>query len=351
MEKFERKEVSVVVAAYNAEKTIWDTIKSICEQDFNNFELIIVDDGSTDNTYKLIKEYVSEHNMDTKYGEKETGPEEIKIIHTKNRGVSAARNTGIENAVGRWILFFDADDLMPYNYLSTLLDKASDDIDMVIGNILKMLPDGDMDEAVQEYDGLYETLNNPDNLIKMADISAIPGTKLIRKSIIDLHDIRFIDVLAEDVAMYLEVLYFCRAVYVNNHAVMKYRITPESMSRNVSERELTILGLFDTVREFLAHHNTNSVFEYAIANMEVKIYRIYGLHFTGTDDKKLRKKIFKNFANKMVETGEKYSEVLCDDRKEDIERIKKKLKRSFIYLNPLYIKFHRFKWRKNKEVL
>lgn len=346
--------LSVVIAAYNAEAFIEETLQSVLSQTYTNFELIIVDDGSIDSTYRIMNEITDEHSIDKQYGNKETGPvhQNVILIHTDNHGVAAARNAGMEHASGKWILFFDADDIMENDYLEKLMDAAIDEVDMVIGNTIKITEDGDtMYETSQEYNGLYETMNNPDALIAMADITATPGTKMFRKSILDGHGIKFIDVLAEDVAMYLEVLYFCRAVYVENNALIKYRITYRSMSKNVTEKELSILSLFPQVEEFLSKYDINESFPYAIENMKVKTYRVYGLHFTGTNDKKLRKDIFEKFYGEIVKVGEQHADVLCPQRLNDIKNIKRKLKRKFLYLNPLYVIYHRYKWKDNKEVL
>jgi glycosyltransferase involved in cell wall biosynthesis len=89
--------VSVIIPAYNAENYILNTLNSVLVQTYKNIEIIIIDDGSTDNTLKLIQPYESE---------------KIKIITQKNLGASAARNNGIKCASGKYIQFLDADDLI-----------------------------------------------------------------------------------------------------------------------------------------------------------------------------------------------------------------------------------------------
>jgi len=92
--------VSVLMPAYNAEKYIGEAIDSVLNQTFVNFELVIVDDGSTDNTANVIKAYTDKR---------------IKLIQQKNGGVSAALNTGLSQAQGKYIARFDADDVCyPY---------------------------------------------------------------------------------------------------------------------------------------------------------------------------------------------------------------------------------------------
>ncbi len=101
--------ISVVIPLYNKAHTIANTLSCVIGQTFQNFEIIIVDDGSTDNGVELIKEKFNDSR--------------IKIISQPNQGVSAARNTGIDNAGGDWISFLDADDLWSINYLEEV-DRA-----------------------------------------------------------------------------------------------------------------------------------------------------------------------------------------------------------------------------------
>lgn len=90
--------VSVVVPAYNAERFIRETIKSVLAQTYNSAEIIVVDDGSTDRTGIAVKEFSQKNSC-------------VKYIYQKNQGQSSARNTGIKNAKGKYIAFLDADDL------------------------------------------------------------------------------------------------------------------------------------------------------------------------------------------------------------------------------------------------
>jgi glycosyltransferase involved in cell wall biosynthesis len=95
--------ISVIIPAYNAENYIERTLNSIINQSFQAYEIIVIDDGSTDNTYKIVKEKFPS----------------IKLFWQKNQGPSAARNYGIRIAAGDWITFLDADD----EYMPDLLEN------------------------------------------------------------------------------------------------------------------------------------------------------------------------------------------------------------------------------------
>lgn len=102
--------ISVIIPAYNAEKYISKTIESVLQQTYDNFEIIIVNDGSQDNTGAIIKEYQEKDNR-------------IKYIEQENQGETIARNVGMEHATGEYISFLDADDLWMKDALEKLYSK------------------------------------------------------------------------------------------------------------------------------------------------------------------------------------------------------------------------------------
>jgi len=100
--------VSVIISLYNYEKYIADCIKSILNQDYPNVEIIVVDDASTDRSYKVAKKYRSDN---------------VKIIKfDKNRGYSAAKNEGIRNSEGEYIVMLDADDMLTKGSISDRME-------------------------------------------------------------------------------------------------------------------------------------------------------------------------------------------------------------------------------------
>lgn len=100
---------SIIIPLYNKEKYIVETLQSIFNQDFTNYEIIIVNDCSTDNSVDLIEKTFADKN--------------IKIVHhNHNKGLSAGRNTGIKNATGKYITFIDADDVWNRNFLTEIFE-------------------------------------------------------------------------------------------------------------------------------------------------------------------------------------------------------------------------------------
>lgn len=101
------KRFSIIVPVYNVEKYLSTCVESILSQTFNNWELILINDGSTDYSGIICDEY---KKKDTR----------IKVFHTENKGVSAARNIGLKNAIGEWFTFIDSDDYVDTNWLELI---------------------------------------------------------------------------------------------------------------------------------------------------------------------------------------------------------------------------------------
>ena len=104
-------QISVIIPVYKVEQFLGDCIKSILSQTFSNYEIILVDDGSPDNSGKLCDEFAA-------------GDSRIKVVHKENGGVSSARNKGIEIAEGEWICFVDSDDWVEPDYLEVMFKTA-----------------------------------------------------------------------------------------------------------------------------------------------------------------------------------------------------------------------------------
>ena len=111
--------ISVIIPVYNTERYIKKCLESLAKQKMQNFEVIIVNDGSTDNSEKLIKDYIKSSKLNIKYLEKENG------------GLALARNYGVERALGKYISFLDSDDYLDENLFSELEKYMDEGIDLI----------------------------------------------------------------------------------------------------------------------------------------------------------------------------------------------------------------------------
>ena len=106
------EKISIISPVYNVEDYLKDCVESILNQTYKNIELILIDDGSTDNSGKICDEYASKDNR-------------VKIVHKKNGGLSSARNAGLDIATGDYIFFVDSDDFLYKNSVIEKIIKAT----------------------------------------------------------------------------------------------------------------------------------------------------------------------------------------------------------------------------------
>lgn len=174
--------VSVIVPVFNIEKYIQKCVKSLAEQSYKNIEIILVDDGSPDNSGAICDELTKKYCN-------------VTVIHKPNGGVSSARNTGVEHAKGEYLCFVDGDDYVTPNYIKDMTDIALDtDVDIVTSNQYKIWPDGKKIELFSNKFamGQYKIKSGIDTLSDMLYGKTCYATcccKLYKKSIFS--DIRF----------------------------------------------------------------------------------------------------------------------------------------------------------------
>ena len=110
-----QEKISVIVPVYNVEAYLERCVESILKQTYSNLEILLVNDGSTDASGYLCDQLASIN-------------ENIRVFHIENRGVSNARNLGIEQSRGEWLTFIDSDDFITNDYLETLISAARADV-------------------------------------------------------------------------------------------------------------------------------------------------------------------------------------------------------------------------------
>ena len=115
--------VSIIIPIYNSEKFIKECIESVFSQSYKNLEIVLINDGSTDNSFKICSELAKVYNN-------------VILLNQENSGVSAARNQGIKNAKGDFLFFLDSDDLLPPTAIQSLVTSAQQTYsDLTIGKI------------------------------------------------------------------------------------------------------------------------------------------------------------------------------------------------------------------------
>lgn len=196
--------VSIIVPVYNAEKYLNRCIDSILSQTMTDFELLLIDDGSKDNSGRIFDEYAEKDAR-------------VRVFHKPNGGVSSARNLGLDNAKGKWITFVDADDRCSCNYLEHLLSKVDDDTDLIISYAVICDSTGEKAEVYPEY---RVNATNFERLFVDSDMHwhTSPWAKLYRASIIYENSLRFNEMMhiGEDADFLFSFMLITDKIYVSS---------------------------------------------------------------------------------------------------------------------------------------
>ena len=185
--------VSVIMPAYNSEKYIGKSIESVLAQDYEKFELIIVDDGSKDGTKSIAEQYAKNDIR-------------IKLLEQANQGVSVARNKGLDTATGEYVAFLDSDDLWDADNLSVMVQAAEcTKSGFVCASMDIINADGTKQKANTAYkDGeLMDFVTNNNEIRFFWGI----GSVIIRRDILEKYHIRFDRGIAimEDIGFYIKI--------------------------------------------------------------------------------------------------------------------------------------------------
>lgn len=227
--------VSVIVPVYNASQYIGRTLDSIIAQDFDSFEIIVIDDGSTDDSLEMINQCLDGCEMPH------------KVIHQENAGVSVARNVGIEESKGDYLAFVDADDHISKNHLSSLYNGKTD-FSLTLyakeeGGKLTSL-DTYSQDLISTYDFIKMELN--------MQITFNFFQLLYRSAIIKDNNIRFTPgtVYGEDTEFAHKALSFGDEIAINNEVTYYYVQHPSSAIKTTEYRRFDIVRIFEGLAEF-----------------------------------------------------------------------------------------------------
>lgn len=261
--------ISIVIPVYNVEKYLYDCLRSVSSQSYEDFEVILIDDGSTDNSGKICDDYCQKDNR-------------FKAFHKQNGGVSSARNYALDKISGEWVYFCDADDLLYEDALQTLLSEFGENIDCTMGGYVYM---NENDDVLMKSD-INETIvmSVEDALIDFyAPKYSMPNVyiwnRLFKRSIIQEHNLRFREDLfiKEDGLFLVQYLCKCKGMIVyNTKPIYKYikhsSSAMNSMFNRINQKSLSrLVGHIECYKEI-----TKSSFKKAIPLAKSHIYQING---------------------------------------------------------------------------
>lgn len=206
--------VSIITPVYNAERFIKETVQSIIEQKYEKFELLLIDDHSTDNSFEIISSFAEADSR-------------IKVLQTpSNSGAAVARNIGLENARGQYVAFIDSDDKWKKNKLKEQIEAMKKNKYSFTYTNFEMV--SETNELIKEKVGLPEKLDYRE-LLKNTAIAC--STVVIDRSVFG--DFRMPEVRkGQDTATWLMLLRDGETAHLVNKVLGSYRIVKGSISSN-----------------------------------------------------------------------------------------------------------------------
>lgn len=266
--------VSVIIPVHNSEKYLGRCLDSILAQSYHDFELILVDDGSTDNSWDICRTYARKDDR-------------IRTIRQSvNKGVSAARNAGLETADGKWIYFCDSDDYLFPDSLEILTGNIQNGADLILAGYVKVFPEENILHT-DEYQGIIDREHAIEKFFETGRqrMQTFLWNRLFKKEIIDSHSIRFNESIhyKEDglfIIQYMcrmssSVLYVSRPVYnyvIHEGSAMGQAskcITPEFMT-NLDSRII----ILHEIQKFTGNRQIVTRAKEAVFNFSFWVYAI-----------------------------------------------------------------------------
>lgn len=235
--------ISVIIPVYNVDKFLSECLESVINQTYNNIEIVLIDDGSTDESGKICDEYGAKDKR-------------IKVIHQKNMGVSIARNTGIKLAKGDYITFVDSDDIINPKYIELLSSHANNNT-LSMGNILLF------DKKIVDRPVKKDFIILRKDFIKLSELFLLnsPCCRLYNLNIIRSNHLLFKEDLSlgEDLLFNLEYLKYIDKIFFINQDLYYYRqFYNDSLSSKYNDKMMQIqFMLFDKYTDFFK----NSIME------------------------------------------------------------------------------------------
>ena len=291
--------VSVIIPVYNVEKYISRCLESLANQTLKDLEIIIVNDGSTDNSRSIIEKYLKKHSLRIKYFEKQNG------------GLSSARNYGLKYATGEYIAFLDSDDYVEKDMYEDMYKIAKkDDADMVECDFLWEWENTELQwEKYKDKKCMNEIKKNKIEYKKvkkdtrrnyknkrqmMKKPRVVAWNKLIKKKIIEKANIRFPEgLIYEDLDFFYKIIpYINKISYVNKYFV-HYIQRENSISNSQSEKTADIFKIIDNIYKFYIEKGIYQEYKQELSYMRKRILFGSSLkRILKIQDKQLRSKLF-----------------------------------------------------------
>ena len=246
--------VSIVIPVYNVEKYLERCLFSIVNQTYKEIEIILVNDGSKDNSGAICDQFVKKDSR-------------AKVVHQENRGLSEARNTGLRNVTGDYVMFLDSDDWLEFDAIEFLLGQAiSQNADMVVGGVFRTsnVVEHPKNTPVsylltqEEYAKRYFK-------IESQTIEYYVWNKLYRRKVVE--GIEFPSgFFAEDVPTMFRYILNSQTIVVTDKIVYNYFINTSGLTAKFTSKHFDVLKGWDLVCQYAKSSNNDRYKEWAQIN-------------------------------------------------------------------------------------
>ncbi len=260
-------DISIIIPVYNTEKFLTKCLESLIHQTKKELEFIVINDGSKDNSEKLIKEFKDER---------------IKYFKNKNHGIGKTRNFGINQAKGKYLMFLDSDDYLEENACELLFKEAEkNDYDIVVCDYYKVFSNGEKKEfSILDFKPSSLIDNNKLlNIINLGPCNKIYKTDLIKNNIYFLEDLKY-----EDTTFVAEAIYNAKKIGKINKCLHNYTIRENSETTVRDERCYDILKVVDIMRKYYKNNHFN---EEELNKLTIRILTNYTIQQRVQKDRKI----------------------------------------------------------------
>ncbi len=259
-----KPKISVIIPIYNVEKYLGECLDSVLAQSFKDFEVICVDDGSTDKSTKILEEYQKKDNR-------------IKILQQQRGGAGVARNLGLGHAQGKYVQFLDSDDYFEPNLLEEMYTRAEKyDVDLVVcsskkvddeGNIIESKnPNSPINLAKTPLDKIYNKNDFKEDFFSL--LTPVPWNKLFKKDLIINNEIEFPNLhICEDIAFVHSYEAVAEKILVFDKELINYRFNRAgSMAYYRTKYTIDVVHSCNILKQFLIQKGLYKELESAFIN-------------------------------------------------------------------------------------
>ena len=283
--------ITIVVPIYNVEKYIDNCIQTIINQTYKKLQIILVDDGSTDNCPKICDKYKAQDDR-------------IEVIHKKNGGLSDARNAGIEKAKGKFVCFIDSDDFISYEYIEKLYKLIiKNNADISVSNF-KRVQEFNEEYLKEEKEKSTEEIYNGKQMIeniyhkKLYVQSTVAWNKMYKTDL--FKEIKFpYGKLHEDEFTTYKLYYNCKKIVMTSEILYYYRYVPDSiMNKKFNKKRLDGIKALEERLEFFKEKKEEKLYNLTLVRYLIVIM----IHYTNC------KKFLENSKEIQKDLKNKYKE-------------------------------------------